>query len=816
MNYFVDVIVPISLPKPFTYIVSKKEFDFLDIGHRVIVPFGKSKLYTSIIIKKHEVYPKTYEPKNIEFIFDEKPLVTSDQLKIWSWISDYYLCNLGDVMRASIPSGLILSSETVFTKKAVDKSIVNSFTDDEYLIYEALQKNELRLNQINKILFKKKSLPILNRMISKGYIKSKIELFNKYKPKYIKYYRLNNRYKSKEKINDVIKEISKYSKQKDIIEFIVKTNITSESWINSSLLKKKSGFSLSSIKSLLKKGIIDEKSFQEDRVIFSEIKKKLKLKLSNVQLECLHLINEKFRKKNVVLLKGVTSSGKTEIYNELINEKLNKNKQILYLVPEISITSQMILRLQNRFGNRVIVYHSKYSNNERVEMWKLINENNKKAKIILGARSSILLPFRNLGLIIVDEEHDNSFKQFDPSPRYNARDLAVYMGYYLDIKVILGSATPSIESFYNVKKGKYEYVELLERYGGVRMPEISCIDLKRSYNENKMEGFFSKDLLDEINATLNKNKQIILFQNRRGYSPILECVKCGNIPQCKNCDVSLTYHQFNNEMKCHYCGFKLVKPTKCDSCGFNDLNSKGIGTQQIQEQIQDFFPKVNVGRMDWDTTRGKKSFEKIIKKFVAGEIKILVGTQMITKGLDFREVGLVGVIKADSLISFPDFRAHERSFQTLIQVAGRSGRSSERGRVIIQTFNPESVLLKQIVDNDFQGMYDNEIKERIKYLYPPFNRLIKITLKSKDYSNVDSSSIWMANYLKQFLKNKILGPVSPEISKIRNLFLKQILVKYSNTGDRENTKKIISTTIKSFGYISVFRQVRVSIDVDPY
>ncbi len=816
MNYFIDVIVPVSLPKPFTYIVSKEEFDFLVIGHRVIVPFGKSKLYTSVVVKKHELYPSSYKPKKIEFIFEEKPLVTEDQIKIWNWISDYYLCNIGDVMRASLPSGLFFSSETVFKNKSVEKSIINSFSDDEFIIYEALQKKELRLNQINKILFKKKSMPILNQMISKGYIESQIELINKYNPRYVKYYKLNDIYISKKKSNKIIGELSRYPKQKNIIEFILKSNIDEKSWINSSLLKKKSGAGLSSIKSLIGKGIIKEKYFQKDRVIFSDIQKKQKIKLSKPQLKCLIQINKKFRKKNIVLLKGVTSSGKTEIYNELINDKLNQKKQILYLVPEISITSQMIYRLQNRFGDRVIVYHSKYSNNERVEMWKLINENNKKAQIILGARSSILLPFRELGLIIVDEEHDNSFKQFDPSPRYNARDLAVYMGHCFSIKVLLGSATPSIESFYNTKKGKYEYVELLERYGGVRMPKISCIDLKRSYSENKMTGFFSKELLDEINYNLKKNKQIILFQNRRGYSPILECVKCGNIPQCINCDVSLTYHQYNNEMKCHYCGYKLVKPTKCDSCGFNDLNSKGVGTQQIQEQIQDFFPKVSVARMDWDTTRGKKSFEKIIKKFVEGEIKILVGTQMVTKGLDFREVGLVGVIKADSLINFPDFRAHERSFQTLIQVAGRSGRSNERGHVIIQTFNPGSVLLKQIIDNDFQGMYDNEINERTKYLYPPFNRLIKITLKSKDYSIVDSGSVWMVNCLRQYLKNKILGPVSPEISKIRNLFLKQILVKYYDTGDRESTKKVISSTIKSFESVSFFRQVRVSIDVDPY
>jgi len=816
MKYFIDVIVPIPLPKPFTYWVSKDEYQFLRLGHRVGVPFGKKKIYTAIVVNKHKILPKTYEPKTIEVILDEEPIVTEHQLRFWDWISKYYMCPLGDVLRAALPSAFLLTSETKIKRIELDHEIISSLDDDEYLIYEALEKRELSLDKIDKIIVDKKSISIVNKMISKGLLKSKSELIEKYKPKNIRYYRLNPIYSNKNILSETLEKLSPYPKQRDVILSIFNFNDHFDNWINADLLKKNSGSGASSFKALVNKNILNEKFFQEDRIVFPYSNEIKKTKLSKVQANSLSEIKNAFIKKDVVLLKGVTSSGKTEVYIELIQEQLNQGKQVLYLVPEIALTSQMIHRLQNRFGAKVIVYHSKFTLNERVEMWHQIIENKQKAQIILGARSSILLPFKNLGLIIVDEEHDGSFKQFDPSPRYHARDLAVFMASSLKIKTILGSATPSIETYFNVKEGKYGYVELLERYGGVQMPRIRCIDLKEAYKKKQMKGFFSQELINQIQKSLNSNKQIILFQNRRGYAPIIECMTCGNIPQCANCDVALTFHQYNEKMRCHYCGYNIAKPVYCNSCGNNDFNTRGIGTQQIEEQIDVFFPDTKVARMDWDSTREKKSFDKIIKQFTKGEIQILVGTQMITKGLDFKNVSLVGVLNADSLINFPDFRAHERGFQMLSQVAGRSGRSTERGEVIIQTFNPDHILLNQIIKYDFEGMYNNQMLERGTYKFPPSNRLIKITLKSRDYSKVDSASIWMANLLIQSLKKSVLGPVSPEISKIRNQYNKQILIKFSDRGNRVLTKKIIFSAIKSFDSIAAFKTIRVSIDVDPY
>ena len=586
-------------------------------------------------------------------------------------------------------------------------------------------------------------------------------------------------------------------------------------WISQKKIKIQTSSPNSSFKSLLRKKIFDKKNISESRLNFDFEENLSEYSLTKEQLIAYDEIKEKFRQNNVVLFRGVTSSGKTEVYFKLIDEIIKKNKQVLYLVPEISITAQMVTRLRVRFGSKVLVYHSRFNNNERAEMWSKIIKNDINAKIILGARSSIFLPFKNLGLIVVDEEHESSFKQFDPSPRYHARDLAIYLGKILKIKTLLGSATPSAESYNNTINGKYGYVELLVRYRGLKMPKISIIDLKEEIRRKKNDEFFSDNLIMKINETIRIGKKIIIFKNRRGYAPSIECNSCGYIPKCENCDVTLTYHQYSNKLVCHYCGFSNFYDKRCLKCSDVDLTIKGFGTQKIEEKIQEIIPNALVERMDYDSTRKKNSFDQIIKNFESGESNILIGTQMVSKGLDFKNVGLVVIISADNLINFPDFRSHERCFQILSQVAGRAGRSDERGEVILQTYNSKHILIKQIANNDFQEMIANQLKERKLFKYPPFVRLIKVILKSKNYDNLQISSKWLGNVLKNFFGNNLFGPVSPYISKIRNDHLINIIIKYDEKTSRSKTKKILTKVVKSFQSISTFRSVKIIIDVDP-
>jgi primosomal protein N' (replication factor Y) len=489
---------------------------------------------------------------------------------------------------------------------------------------------------------------------------------------------------------------------------------------------------------------------------------------------------------------------------------------VLYLLPEISLTSQIVSRLAARFGKQVLVYHSRYSIHERTEIWKQVLDGGSQGQIIVGARSAILLPFQNLGLVIVDEEHENSYKQFDPAPRYHARDSAIYLAKNVNARVVLGSATPSIETAENVRNGKYGWVKLTERYGGVSLPNIELVNLKEAYRKKKMSGMFSESLLDAIRTTLGEGKQVILFQNRRGYAPILECVSCGHAPQCTQCDVSLTYHQTQNQLRCHYCGYNIPMPTQCHACGMPTLTTKGVGTQQIQEQVQQLFPEVTVGRMDWDSTRGKWDFDKIIEAFDNGQIQILVGTQMVVKGLDFKNVLLVGVINADHVLNLPDFRAHERSYQMLCQVAGRAGRSDRKGIVLIQTFQPEHPTLKQVIDHDYSSLFQIQKREREQYRYPPYFRMIRITFKSRQYETVNMASDWFTNVIKQSYKGSVLGPVFPTIARVRNLYHKQLLVKIDHKLNTNEVKSLLARTYKSFQAIASFRSTRVNFDVDPY
>ena len=527
-------------------------------------------------------------------------------------------------------------------------------------------------------------------------------------------------------------------------------------------------------------------------------------------------IESAFDYKDIVLFQGVTGSGKTEIYMELISKAVERGDQVLYMLPEISLTPQMVMRLQSRFGKNVTVYHSKFSIHERTEVWYNVLNNSSKARVVVGTRSAIFLPFYQLGLIIIDEEHELSYKQFDPAPRYHARDTAIILSQIYNAKILMGSATPSIESSFNLMKDKFRGVQLNERFGNIELPEIVTIDLKLSYKKKEMNGAFSKTLIDTIKTTLSNDKQVILFQNQRGYAPVVECLDCGHTPQCSQCDVTLTYHQPSKQLKCHYCGFSIAAPTQCYACGSVHLQTKGVGTQQIQEQVESFFPKVKTARMDWDTTRGKWAFDKLINAFVDGDIKILVGTQMVVKGLDFENVHLVGVLNADHLLNFPDFRAHERTYQMLSQVSGRAGRKKTRGKVLIQTYQPEHPIIQQVIKSDYEKMLEQQLKERLEYHYPPFYRLTRIVIKHRDVETVRIASKWIFNVLDQSYNGEILGPVFPPIARLRNQYHMQILIKIGKQQSRNELNQLINSTIKSFESVGKFRSCKVVVNVDPY
>jgi primosomal protein N' (replication factor Y) len=570
------------------------------------------------------------------------------------------------------------------------------------------------------------------------------------------------------------------------------------------------------VKALIEKEIFEDYFIQEDRVSFSGKAQEIALQLSSAQEIAFKAIKENLVQKEVCLLHGVTSSGKTEIYIKLIEEYLVTEKQVLYLLPEIALTTQLVGRLRTYFGDKVAVFHSKYNNNERVEVWKQVLENSPKAQIIIGARSALFLPFQHLGFIIVDEEHEQTFKQVDPAPRYHARDAAIVLAHSHQAKVLLGSATPSLETYYNTQSQKYGLVKISERFGNVQMPVIELVDLKDKYFRKRMTGHFSDTLIDDITLALSLGEQVILFQNRRGYSPVIECMTCGHVPQCQQCDVSLTYHKHKNQLRCHYCGFSMSKPTHCHCCSSIDLTTKGFGTEQIEQELIAVFPSARIGRMDQDTTRGKFGFEKIIDSFKNREIDILVGTQMLAKGLDFDNVSLVGILNADNMLYHPDFRAFERSFQMMTQVSGRSGRSEKQGKVIIQTYNPNHNTIQQVTNNDYLGMYNEQLYDRQIYKYPPYFRIIKITLKHRDFDKLKEGAMWLYQVVSQNLNMPVLGPEEPGISRIRNEYIRTILVKIPQNISIGITKKTIQKILNSFESVATYRAIKVSLNVDFY
>lgn len=814
--YFIEVILPLALPRTFTYQVTEDEFHFLQPGMRVVVPFGKSKMYTALVLDLHQNPPQLYEAKEIHQILDDQPIVNAFQLKHWQWIADYYMCSIGDVYRGALPSAFLLESETILNFKKETAVDTTELSDDEYLIYEALQyQSSIKLQEAAAILNKKRVFPVIQKLLQKEVLHLHEEVQEIYKPKLVKYIRLAEAYTQQEQLMGLL-ELLKSSKQKDALLMYFQLQARDRKPISVKTLKEASGVTDAVLKALVDKVIFETYLIQEDRVNFESQFEAYEIALSETQEAAFTAINHDFLSKEVVLLHGITGSGKTEIYIKLIEETIAKGKQVLYLLPEIALTTQLVSRLTKYFGNKVSVFHSKYSNNERVEVWHRVLTQSEGAQIVIGARSALFLPFSNLGLVLVDEEHEQTFKQQDPAPRYHARDAAIVLAHAHQAKTLLGSATPSLETYFNAKKGKYGLVTLSERFGKTPLPTVELVDLKEAYFKKRMNGHFSLHLIDAISEALALNEQVILFQNRRGFAPVMECMTCGHIPQCTNCNVSLTYHKFKSQLRCHYCGYSIAKPNSCHACSSTDLSTKGFGTEQIELELASLFPERNIKRMDQDTTRGKYSFEKLIDSFKNREIDILVGTQMLAKGLDFDNVSLVGILNADTMLYHPDFRAFERSFQMMTQVAGRAGRSEKQGKVIIQTYNPMHNTIQQVTHNSYTEMFKEQLYDRKIYQYPPYFRLIRLTLKHRDFGKLKEGSLWLYQVLKQQIASPVLGPEEPAINKIRNEYIRTILIKIPAQQPLTGTKKTIQKVLDSFDSVAQYRSVKVTVNVDFY
>jgi primosomal protein N' (replication factor Y) (superfamily II helicase) len=822
VTYFVDVILPLSIPNTYTYRVPFELNESIGIGKRVIVPFGKAKYYTAVVKDIHEEVPRNYQVKYLEAILDDERIVTDKQFQLWDWISEYYMADLGEVLNAALPSNFKLASETKISLHPEYDRSDDGLNDKEFLILEALQvQEELTLKEVSEIAGIKTVQPIIKSLIEKKKAIVSEELNAKYSPKFATYVAINKAIQTEKKLSALLNELESGKRNEKQVAALLKTvELTSWSPEKQIPIFKKdllaAGISESSINTLLKKNVLDVFSeeisrFSSSNDEVSEIKE-----FSEFQEKAYNELQEQFEEKDVVLLHGVTSSGKTELYVKKIQEVLKSGHQVLFLLPEIALTAQLINRLKVYFGDLVGVYHSKFNQNERIEIWNKVLQNDPdQFRIIIGARSSVFLPYQNLGLIIVDEEHENSFKQYDPSPRYNARDIAIVLGRLHQSKVLLGSATPSIESYFNQIEGRYGLVEMTERFGGVQMPEIQCADLEKEIKQKTMKSHFSSFLLEKMKEALENGEQIILFQNRRGYTPIWMCEMCGWTPHCKNCDVSLTYHKSSSVLKCHYCGYYISPPSSCTACGSKKLKMLGFGTEKIEDELSIYFPDAKLQRMDLDTTRAKHAYARIISEFENREVDILIGTQMVTKGLDFDNVGLVGVLSADQLLNFPDFRSFERSYHLMSQVAGRAGRKSKRGKVIVQTFEPNHWIIQKVMTHDYKGFYEQEILERRNFHYPPFFRIIVLKLKHRNAETLEVGATTFAKTLQGIFKDRVLGPEAPAVGRVRNMYIKHITLKFERDASAKKVKDIIHEKLDLFLADHDFRSIRVDIDVDP-
>ncbi len=810
---YIHVVFPLALPHLYTYALPP-EFADVKIGCRVEVEL-RNKLYAGIVYAFIDEVDKSIATKYINSVIDDTPIINATQLSMWTWMAKYYCCTLGEVMEAGIPSGLKLNSTSIVTIAEEEYEPENDqLTDDEYLVTEALSmQKELSIEQIKSILNKKSIYPILKSLLAKNVLRIKEQLMEKYKPKTVRMVRLSDAYQSEENQVVALDKISKSEHQSQTLLAIISLSKNS-AFIPVSSIKEYYANATPAIKALVNKGYIIEEKKQVSRINLHLQNLESLPPLTAMQTNALDIIKKSFEAQKPVLIHGVTGSGKTRIYKELIHDALSKGKQVLYLLPEIALTSQIVDRLAKVFGNDILMYHSKLGDNDRVEIW---NEVLKGKKLVLTARSGIFLPFTNLALIIVDEEHDPSYKQHEPKPHYNARDIALYMAYHSKCNAVLGSATPSIESYHNAREGKFTLVTLDKRFGDVQMPEVQIVDLGYERKTGRFKPVLSVPLQKEMKKRLDEKKQVILFQNRRGYVPTVQCKNCGWTAMCVNCDVNLTLHKFINELSCHYCSHKQKPPQVCPSCGNAEVKEIGSGTEKIEAVVSQYFPANTIARLDLDTTKTKASLEKVIGAFSIGEIDILVGTQMVTKGFDFDNVNLVGVIDADASLRIPDFRANERTYQLITQVAGRAGRRADQGKVIIQTYSPTHPVIKEIIANDYAAFYSREIGERKLFNFPPFVRLIYLELRHKEVDKVSRAAELIALKLKTALGTRVQGPLVPGISRLRNQYIRSIVVKMEK--DNETGFKIKALIMKLKDELSndkEMRSVRIKIDVDPY
>ena len=822
-SWFVNVLLPLPLTNLYTYSITAKQQRELNRGSRVIVQFGTRKYYTAIVIDIHNLHPENYEVKQIISILDNTPIVNEYQLMFWQWISDYYMCTEGEVYKAALPSGLKLESETRIFAKTVDFQDKNISASDELILNTLNKNNGITLRQLNAFSDKKISIGVIKSMLEKGYIGIEEKLLQKYQPKLKTYIRLAATYHGANKLNDLIDKLERAPKQLSLLlKYINSLNVhdsKNKIEIEKATFLKRSEISVSILNQLIKKGVFETYDKEISRLEIKSNHLTNVASLNKNQIKALENIKNNFGHNNVVLIHGVTSSGKTEIYFHLIQEQLNHKKQVLYLLPEIALTAQIINRLKSVFGNKVGIYHSGFNNSERLEVYENIlgqlKNEQQQYQIILGTRSSVFLPFGNLGLIIIDEEHENSYKQFDPAPRYHARDAAIILAKIHGAKVLLGSATPSLESYYNSLSGKYGLVELNERYLDLEMPEIKIVDLVSVRKRKEMHSHFSTLLINSIEKALKNKEQIILFQNRRGFSPYLECDNCGWIPVCKNCDVSLTYHKKFNRLICHYCGYSVNNPKKCESCGSVSILSRGFGTEKIEDEINIMFPDAKIARLDLDNARSHNSYTKIISGFESGDIDILIGTQMVSKGLDFGNVQVVGILNADNMLNYPDFRSYERSYQLMAQVSGRAGRKNKRGLVIIQTSDPKNSIISSVVNNNFKQMFDEQIIDRKTFKYPPHYRLVLLVIKNKDKTVVNKGADELALTLKTVFGQRIIGPEFPIVSRIQKWYIKNILIKFEKDSGLSENKKKLKEMIEDFNSKRKFSNLQIAINVDP-
>ncbi|MGK4025068.1 replication restart helicase PriA [Bacteroides fragilis] len=818
MKKYVDVILPLPLPRCFTYSLPDEGAEEVQIGCRVVVPFGRKKYYTAIVRNVHHYAPTEYEVKEISTVLDTSPILLSGQFRFWEWLADYYLCTQGDVYKAALPSGLKLESETIVEYNP-DFEADAPLSEREQLVLDLLAKEpEQCVTKLEKESGLKNILTVIKSLLDKEALFVKEELRRTYKPKTEARVRLAADASGEENLRRIFDELERAPKQLALLmKYVELSGVLGDG--ASKEVSKKELLQRASASPAIFNGLVEKQIFE---VYYQEIGRLNRLVGKTVELNVLnehqqrayHEIMQSFQEKNVCLLHGVTSSGKTEVYIHLIEETLRQGRQVLYLLPEIALTTQITERLKRVFGSRLGIYHSKFPDAERVEIWqKQLTEEG--YDIILGVRSSVFLPFRNLGLVIVDEEHENTYKQQDPAPRYHARNAAIVLASMYGAKTLLGTATPSVETWQNATTGKFGWVELKERYKEIQLPEIIPVDIKELHRKKRMTGQFSPLLLQYVREALDNKQQVILFQNRRGFAPMIECRTCGWVPKCKNCDVSLTYHKGINQLTCHYCGYTYQLPRSCPACEGVELMHRGFGTEKIEDDVKLIFPEASVARMDLDTTRTRSAYEKIIADFEQGKTDILIGTQMVSKGLDFDHVSVVGILNADTMLNYPDFRSYERAFQLMAQVAGRAGRKNKRGRVVLQTKSIDHPIIRQVMTNDYEDMVAGQLAERQMFHYPPYYRMVYVYLKNRNETLLDVMAHTMAEKLRALFGNRILGPDKPPVARIQTLFIRKIVVKIEQNAPMSRARELLLRVQREMLEDERFKSLIVYYDVDP-